>query len=287
MSADSRQAEHGTDIPAPEGPGSGGPVGPAPSGVSQERIVLRLEDVSVRYGAVRALDGVNFVARQGEVVGLVGDNGAGKSTMVKVIAGTITPEAGRIFVDDIERRWESPHAALAAGIETVFQDGGLAPHLSVASNLFLGREIFRDGILGRMGFLNQGTMEAQAEQALAHIGMTRVPPGAGVGRLSGGQRQAVAVARPVVWARKILILDEPTNHLGVTEVVEVLRLVREVRSRGICVIFISHTLPYVIDVCDRIVTMRLGQVVSDYRAAEVTTDQLVSDMTGSSVAASL
>jgi len=141
MSADSRQAEHGTDIPALEGPGSGGPVGPAPSDVSQERIVLRLEDVSMRYGAVRALGGVNFVARQGEVVGLVGDNGAGKSTMVKVIAGTITPETGRIFVDDVERRWESPHAALAAGIETVFQDGGLAPHLSVASNLFLGREI--------------------------------------------------------------------------------------------------------------------------------------------------
>ncbi len=246
------------------------------------RVVLELRGVSKRYGAITALDSVDFVARAGEAVGLVGDNGAGKSTMVKVIAGTITPDSGHVLVDGVEHRWESPHAALEAGIETVFQDGGLAPDLNVASNLFLGREVVRKGVLGRMGFLDQRRMAGQASEALAQIGMTRVAPAASLGRLSGGQRQAVAVARAAVWGRKILILDEPTNHLGVTEVAEVLRLVREVRDRGISVIFISHTLPYVLDVCDRVVTLRLGRVVAEYLAADVTTDRLVSDMTGSS-----
>lgn len=249
------------------------------------QVVLQLQGVSKRYGAITALDSVDFVSRAGEVVGLVGDNGAGKSTMVKVIAGTITPDSGHIFLDGVEHHWESPQDALRAGIETVFQDGGLAPHLNVASNLFLGREVVRHGVLGRMGFLDQGAMAAQAAQALAQIGMARVVPGASVGRLSGGQRQAVAVARAAVWGRKILILDEPTNHLGVTEVAEVLRLVKEVRSHGISVIFISHTLPYVIDVCDRVVTLRLGRVVAEYPTSEVNTDRLISDMTGSSAAA--
>jgi len=256
-------------------PAAPGPLPPP------DPVVLRLEHVSKSYGAVRALDDVSFEARRGEVVGLVGDNGAGKSTMVKVIAGTTLAEAGTLSVEGVERRWASPQAALSAGIETVFQDGGLAAPLSVAANLFLGREVFRSNWLGRLGFLDRAKMERETELALSHIGMTRVSPRAAVARLSGGQRQAVAVARAVIWGRKILILDEPTNHLGVTEVAEVLRLVEDVRRRGICVLFISHTLPYVIEVSDRIVTMRLGRIVSQYAASQVTTDQLVSDMTGS------
>jgi simple sugar transport system ATP-binding protein len=242
--------------------------------------LLSLKHIYKRYGSVAALDDVNLSIDRGEVVGLIGDNGAGKSTIVKVTSGAILSDSGTIVFDGSECSWASPRNALEAGIETLYQDGGLAPHLSVAANLYLGREIFKGGILGRLGILSTGKMAQVARASLSEIGLSTVRAEVPVANLSGGERQAVAIARAVVWAKKLILLDEPTNHLGVKEVAEVLRLIRSVQQRGISVIMISHTLPHVMEVTDRIVVLRLGRVVSEHVTGDVTMERLVSDMTG-------
>ncbi|MSZ42238.1 MAG: ATP-binding cassette domain-containing protein, partial [Actinobacteria bacterium] len=184
----------------------------------------------------------------GEVVGLVGDNGAGKSTLVKCLSGVHQPTSGEILLDGQERKWKSPHEALQAGIETLYQDSSLAPQLSVAANVFLGREETVPGILGKMGFLAQKKMDGEAHKELERVGIAVPQSNRSVAQLSGGQRQAVAIGRAVAWANKVIILDEPTNHLGARQAGEVLQIIRTAKAQGLGVIFISHTLPHIMEV---------------------------------------
>jgi simple sugar transport system ATP-binding protein len=216
----------------------------------------------------------------GEVIGLVGDNGAGKSTLVKVLSGAHKPDGGQIFLDGNERSWDSPRDALDAGIETLYQDSGLAPHLTVSQNVFLGREKVVKGILGKLGFLARRNMEDEAHRNLEEVGIAVPASSRAVSQLSGGQRQAVAIGRSVAWARKVIILDEPTNHLGARQAGEVLQIIRAAKKKGLGVIFISHTLPHVLEVTDRIVVLRLGRIVKDAPTSEFDGDKLIGTITG-------
>jgi simple sugar transport system ATP-binding protein len=247
---------------------------------SNSPVIYEVRNVSKNYGAVAALTDVSVQLHAGEVLGLVGDNGAGKSTLVKVLSGAHQPSAGQVLLDGEERHWKSPHDAIQAGIETLYQDSGLAPDLSVSANVFLGREITRPGILGKMGFLSQKTMDKKAHADLESVGIAVPASSRSVAQLSGGQRQAVAIGRAVAWARKVIILDEPTNHLGARQAGEVLHVIEQAKKNGLGVIFISHTLPHVLQVTDRIVVLRLGQVVRDAPTSEFNADTLLGTITG-------
>lgn len=237
-------------------------------------------NVSKNYGSVVALKNANFGVRAGEVVGLVGDNGAGKSTLVKVLSGAHMPDGGEMFLDGEKVSWDNPKQALDAGIETLYQDSGLAPHLTVSKNVFLGREIMKPGLLGKLGFLDSKAMAKQAHEDLERVGIAVPESSRSVSQLSGGQRQAVAIGRAVAWARKVIILDEPTNHLGARQAKEVLAVIKAAKAKGLGVIFISHTLPHVLEVTDRIVVLRLGEVVEDSATSNFDGDKLVGTITG-------
>ena len=248
--------------------------------VEAQQPVLELRNINLSYGSVVALDDVSFKAYAGEVIGLVGDNGAGKSSLIKTISGVNAPDGGEILVDGVARHWRSPHDSMAAGIETLYQDSGLAPDLTIGSNVFLGREARRKGVLGRLGFLDQRTMEREALEQLRRVGITIPETNRTVAELSGGQRQAVAIGRAIAWARHVIILDEPTNHLGARQSGEVLKVITSARGQGLCVLFISHTLPHVLEVCDRIIVLRLGRVVRDAPTTEFTVESLLGAITG-------
>ncbi len=245
-----------------------------------DAVLYEARRVSKSYGSVIALEDVDLSVRAGEIVGLVGDNGAGKSTLVKVLSGMHAPDAGALYLDGVEHTWKSPHDALEAGIETLYQDSGLCPDLTVAGNVFLGRERMRPGLLGKLGFLDGKAMTrtAHAELEKAGIGLTGVRRN--INQLSGGQRQAVAIGRAVSWARKVIVLDEPTNHLGARQSGEVLHVMEKAREGGLGVLFISHTLPHVLQVTDRIVVLRLGRVVADQPTSSFTPDSLLKVITG-------
>lgn len=242
--------------------------------------LYEVRNVSKSYGSVAALSDVSLAVNAGEVIGLVGDNGAGKSTLVKVLSGAHAPDGGSILLEGVAQRWRSPHDVLAAGIETLYQDSGLAPNLSVSANVFLGREMIRPGILGRLGFLSQKKMDRAAHEDLQRIGIGFGATDRPVSALSGGQRQAVAIGRAVAWARKVIILDEPTNHLGARQASEVLDVIRAAKVRNLGVIFVSHTLPHVLAVTDRIVVLRLGRVVKDAPTTEFDAERLLGTITG-------
>ena len=244
------------------------------------RPLFSAEGVTKHFNNVVALEKVDFSVEAGEVVGLVGDNGAGKSTLVGILSGAYEPDSGRIFLENREVRWSSPHDALEAGIETVYQDSGIAPDLSVSANIFLGREILRKGILGRLGFLAEDDMYRRARAELQRVGIAMPGPHRTVSQLSGGQRQAVAIGRAIAWARKVILLDEPTNHLGARQAADVLGVIRQAGENGLAVVFISHTLPHVLEVTDRIVVLRLGRVVADRRTSEFTHDSLLRAIAG-------
>lgn len=247
--------------------------------------LLALHNVSKHYGAVRALDDVSFEVRAGEIVALVGDNGAGKSTTVKVIAGAIQPDGGQVIFDGAERHWASPREAQQSGIETLYQDMGLAPHLSVSGNIFLGRELRRKGLLGRLGFMDNDTMSARAHEEIQKL-KVNVPDGEyATEELSGGQRQAVAIAKSMAWASKLILLDEPTNHLGVQGVSQVLDVLRRIRDLGLGVLLVSHTIPHVLEVSNRIVVLWQGRVAKTLDAASTDINEVVKEITGGSAAA--
>jgi simple sugar transport system ATP-binding protein len=245
--------------------------------------ILELRNINKSYGSVKALIDVSFKAYSGEVIGLVGDNGAGKSSLIKIISGVHSPDSGELLVDGVQRHWKSPHDSMEAGIETLYQDSGLAPDLTIGSNIFLGRELTKKGILGRLGFLDQKTMERQSLEELEKVGITVPLSKRTVSQLSGGQRQAVAIGRAAMWAQHVIILDEPTNHLGARQSLEVLKVITAAKEQGLCVLFISHTLPHVLEVADRIIVLRLGRLVRDSLTTEYTVESLLGTITGLSV----
>jgi simple sugar transport system ATP-binding protein len=239
-----------------------------------------VEGITKHFGGVVALESVDFFVAAGEVVGLVGDNGAGKSTLVGVLSGAHAPDSGRILLDGRQTWWSSPHDALAAGIETLYQDSGLAPDLTVAANIFLGREILKKGLLGRLGFLWEREMYKRAREELERVAIAMPGANRRVSQLSGGQRQAVAISRAIAWAKKVILLDEPTNHLGARQAAEVLDVIRQASRNGLAVVFISHTLPHVLDVTNRIVVLRLGRVVANRPTSQFSHESLLKAIAG-------
>jgi simple sugar transport system ATP-binding protein len=229
---------------------------------------------------VQALRGADFVARAGEVTALIGDNGAGKSTLTKILSGVVAPDAGELRFAGEPVQVPSPAAAQRLGIETVYQDLSLAPDLDGAANVFLGRELMRPGLLGRLGVLDKRAMHDSAVKSFVDLGVAIEDAGASVAFLSGGQRQGVAVARAAAWASKVIIMDEPTAALGVVQTEHVLDVIRRVRERGVAVILISHNMPEVLEVADRIEVLRLGRRVATFARAEATLESLVGAMTG-------
>ena len=228
------------------------------------------------YGQVRALRGVSFEAFPGEVTALVGDNGAGKSTLVKCLSGVVQPDSGTIRVDGNDVSMSDPLAATGLGIETVYQDLALAPDLDAASNVFLGRELRRWRIINDQAEMRRRTAKSFADLGVGLVQDVRVP----VASFSGGQRQSVAIARAAMWAEHVILLDEPTAALGVIQTAKVLELIRTVRDRGLAVVFISHNIPQVLEVSDRIEVMRLGSRVARFRAGEVDADQVIAAISG-------
>ncbi|NEC86764.1 sugar ABC transporter ATP-binding protein [Streptomyces sp. SID12501] len=232
------------------------------------------------YGQVQALRGAALTVYPGEVVALVGDNGAGKSTTIKVISGVIQPDAGEIRVDGKPVSIPDPIAARRLGIETVYQDLALAPDLDPAENLFLGREIMRPGLLGKLGFLDRKAMRTKADEAFGSLGVGIQDTAAQVVTMSGGQRQGIAVGRAVNWADRVLLMDEPTAALGVVQTERVGQLIRRVRASGVAVVLISHNLPFVFEYADRIEVLRLGQRVARLSGATATSENVLGAMTG-------
>jgi len=224
------------------------------------RLVLEARNIVKRYGHVTALDGVDFELREGEILAVVGDNGAGKSTLIKTLSGAVAPDEGDILLDGQPVHFKSPLDARRLGIETVYQDLAVAPALDIASNLFLGRELRRPGILGNwLRFLDKPRMRREAQASMDALQFRLPSITHPVESLSGGQRQGVAVARAAVFARRLAILDEPTAALGVRETGQVLDLIRAIRDRGLAVVLISHNMPNVFEIADRIHIMRLGR----------------------------
>ena len=245
--------------------------------------VLQARGLVKRYGHVTALDGADLDLLPGEILAVIGDNGAGKSTLVKALSGALVPDAGEIRVDGHVVRFHSPGDARRHGIETVYQDLALAPAMTVAENLFLGRELRRAGVLGAVfRLLDKKRMMAGAASHLQTLQIGIASMTQPVESLSGGQRQGVAVARSAAFARHVVILDEPTAALGVKESGMVLQLIRRVRDKGLPVLLVSHNMPHVFEVADRIHIARLGKRVAVVKPGDISMADVVAIMTGAS-----
>ncbi|MCW2886570.1 MAG: simple sugar transport system ATP-binding protein [Streptosporangiaceae bacterium] len=242
--------------------------------------LLAAYDIDKRYGHVEALRGAGFTVDAGEVVALIGDNGAGKSTLTKVLSGAIRPDGGRIELAGERIDLHSPLDAQRYGIETVYQDLALAYDLDAAANLHLGREVFRAAPLRWFGVLDKPAMRQNAEAAFRDLKITLPDVTVPVGTLSGGQRQCVAVARAVAFATKVVFMDEPTAALGVVQRGQVLDLIRRIRDQGVAVVLISHNMPEVLAVADRVEVLRLGRRVARLTTETTSIEELVSAMTG-------
>lgn len=246
---------------------------------------LAVRNLSKHYRGVEALRGISLQVDAGEVLGIVGDNGAGKSTLLKILAGATTPSGGDILIDGQPVQFASPSAAQQAGIAVVYQDLSLAAQRDVVANFFLGREIISGSWLARrIGWLDTRQMSAHTASELARL-HTRIPDVHLASRdLSGGQRQALAIARAAAWTSKVLVLDEPTSALGVEQQQQVLDMIRRVRDEGIAVLLISHQMPDVLAVCDRAVVLRLGLVAAMLIGDDLTGENLVGYITGARTA---
>jgi D-xylose transport system ATP-binding protein len=241
---------------------------------------LQLRGVSKHYGSVTALDGVDLDVSAGEVVALVGDNGAGKSTLIKTIAGTLHPDEGRIFIGGREVRIGSPQVASELGIATVYQDLALCENLDVVANLFLGKELSRRPLAGPMRRLNELEMERKAHEVLRSLTINLPSLRRPVSAFSGGQRQAIAVSRALLWGSRLVLLDEPTAALGVEQTGHVLELVRRLAQQGQAVLIVSHSLPDVFAVADRICVLRLGTNAGRFDRSSTSIEEVVTAMTG-------
>lgn len=224
--------------------------------------LVRMEKINKFFGRVQALHDVSLGVKHNEIVGLLGDNGAGKSTLIKILSGALRPDTGQIFINGNPVNFRSTSDAIAHSIETIYQDSSLVTQLSIARNLFLGREpTIGPAFLNR---LDKEKMNNVARQLLREVGITKnIPPETPISALSGGERQAVAIARAMYFDSDLIILDEPTNNLGVEETQGVLRFVRGARDSGHSVILIAHNIHHVFQVVDRIVVLRRGEVVAD------------------------
>ena len=244
--------------------------------------ILNAKGLTKRYGKVTALNNCDFELYPGEILAVIGDNGAGKSTLIKAISGAVQPDEGQIFLDGQEIAFKTPIEARAAGIETVYQTLAMSPALSIADNMFMGRELRAPGIMGQVfRKLDRARMEKFAREKLNELGLMTIQNiNQAVETLSGGQRQGVAVARAAAFGSKVVILDEPTAALGVKESRRVLELIRDVRSRGIPIILISHNMPHVFEVADRIHIHRLGHRLCVIKPSDYTMSDAVAFMTG-------
>lgn len=244
--------------------------------------ILQARNLVKRFGRVTALDHCDFELYPGEILAVIGDNGAGKSTLIKAISGALIPDAGQVYLDGHEVNFSSPLDARKQGIETVYQQLAMSPALSIADNMFMGRELRKPGFMGQiLRQLDRPAMESFAREKLNELGLMTIQnirqP---VETLSGGQRQGVAVARAAAFGSRVIILDEPTAALGVKESRRVLELITEVRSRGIPIVLISHNMPHVFEVADRIHVHRLGKRLCVLNPADYTMSDAVAFMTG-------
>jgi fructose transport system ATP-binding protein len=255
---------------------------PVPTPQPGRQPIIEARGLIKTYGSVVGLDGADFDLYPGEVLAVIGDNGAGKSTLIKCLSGATIPDAGEILIEGQPMVFRRPQDARAAGIETVYQSLAVVPALDIASNMFLGREIRRAGPLGSIfRMLDHGQMRSRARKQLQELGIgTLQDITQAVETLSGGQRQAVAVARAAAFGSKVIILDEPTASLGVREPGQVLNLIRDLRDRGLPVILISHNMPNVFEVADRIHIQRLGRRVAVVTPASHSPSDAVAIMTG-------
>jgi simple sugar transport system ATP-binding protein len=242
--------------------------------------VLEARQIIKSFGRVRALRGANFTVYPQEVVALVGDNGAGKSTLVKTVVGVHPPDDGEILFEGKPVTINTPHDARDLGIETVYQDLALAAEIDPAANMFLGREILRPGLGGKLGFLDKSAMRRRSDEAFRDLGVRIQDTGARVANMSGGQRQGIAICRAVTWASKIVFMDEPTAALGVVQTRNVLEHIKRVREHGLSVVLISHNMPEVFEVADRIEVLRLGERVASLSPKDVSMEDVVAAMTG-------
>jgi ABC-type sugar transport system ATPase subunit len=242
--------------------------------------LLRAVNLTKRFGGLIAVNNVSMDVHLGQVVGLVGDNGAGKSTLIKMIAGVYQPDAGELYLNGEKVSFNKPREARDAGIETIYQDLALAENLDIGANIFLGREIKRPYLGGLIHTLNRRKMQDESGDILARLDIHIPSLTEQIRNLSGGQRQAVAIARSIYWNAKLMIMDEPTAALGVAEQRKVLTLVKTLRDQGVPVIIISHNMQDVFAVADRIVILRRGRKVGELIAADTTPDEVVSLMVG-------
>ncbi len=246
------------------------------------KAILTARNLVKRFGRVTALDNADFDLYPGEVLGVIGDNGAGKSTLIKAISGAVPPDEGEIFLEGEKVDFKTPIEARNAGIETVYQTLALSPALSIADNMFLGRELLKPGIMGKVfRQLDRKKMERLAREKLTELGLMTIQNiSQSVETLSGGQRQGVAVARAAAFGSKVIIMDEPTAALGVKESRRVLELIEDVKSRGMPIVLISHNMPHVFEVADRIHIHRLGKRLCVLDPKEYSMSDAVAFMTG-------
>ena len=251
------------------------------SGTTNAPVVLEARRLNKRYGHVVALDNADFEVRAGEIMAVIGDNGAGKSSLIKALSGATIPDDGEIWLDGKHVRLRSPLDARALGIETVYQDLAVAPALTIAENVFLGRELRRRGIIGSaLRLLDHQRMHREAAQHLSALDIRIASLSQPLETLSGGQRQGVAVARSAAFARHVVILDEPTAALGVREGQMVLDLISRVREGGLSVVLISHNMPHVFAIADRVHVQRLGKRIAILDPKAVSMADAVAVMTG-------
>jgi fructose transport system ATP-binding protein len=272
-----------TDVPiqaSSDVPVTGG--APSPMGGPAPRPIIEAHGLVKTYGKVVALDHSEFELYPGEILAVIGDNGAGKSTLIKCLSGAVVPDRGAILMDGQPVHFKTPNDARAAGIETVYQNLAVCPALDIATNLFLGRERRKPGILGSVfRMLDLGGMREDARREMSQLGLLTIQNmGQAVETLSGGQRQGVAVARAAAFGSRVVIMDEPTAALGVKESRKVLQLIRDVRDRGLPVILISHNMPHVFEVADRIHVHRLGRRAAVVSPKTHTMPETVAIMTG-------
>jgi len=245
--------------------------------------VISARALTKSYGKVEALCGVDLDISKGEVHAICGDNGAGKSTLLKILSGATTYTSGSVLLEGREVAFSSPQDARDQGIETVYQDLSLAGDRSCAANIYVGREIMRPGLLGLLGFLDRKAMKSRAKELFEELSIPIIDPGRAVRAFSGGQRQGVAIARAATWATHVVLLDEPTAALGVRQRTAVAELIRRLKQKGLAVVLVTHDIPEIIKLADRVTVLRQGKAMATRLTREIDISWIVGTMVGQNV----